>query len=73
MSRILTIHLPDATEARLEAIALELGVSVVELAENAVAEACLDFFHARGFRDDPARSAAPVRGADIIPMERHHG
>ena len=49
MSRILTIHLPDDTEARMEAIAAELGRNIAELAECA-----LDYFRGRPADQDPA-------------------
>lgn len=54
MSRILTIHLPDDTEARMEAIAAELGRNIAELAECAVAESALDYFRSRPADQDPA-------------------
>lgn len=60
MSRILTIHLPDDTEARMEAIARELGRNICELAECAVAESALDYFRGRPTDQDPARQRKSV-------------
>lgn len=60
MSRIITIHLPDDTEARMDAIARELGRSIEELAECAVAESALDYFRSRPVDQDPARQRKKV-------------
>lgn len=55
----LTIHIDEATEARLRQIAEELGFRQIEtLAENAVAEAALDYFRHQPSRD-PVRQEAP--------------
>lgn len=51
----ISIHIDEATELRLRAIADELQRDVHELAESAVAEAALDFFRARHLSADPAR------------------
>ncbi len=62
----LTIHLDNATEQRLRAIADELRRDVHELAESAVAEAALDYFRSRPMDADPARSETPLaHGANL--------
>ena len=56
MSRSITIHMPDETEKRMDAVARELGRDVNELAECAVAESALDYFRGRPQSADPARN-----------------
>jgi predicted transcriptional regulator len=55
MSRVISIHLPEATAARLEAIAAELDRPVSELVECAAAESALDYFRSRPIDQDPGK------------------
>lgn len=48
MSRLISVHLDDATERRLLAASSELGRSIEDLAEAAVAEEALAFERSRG-------------------------
>jgi predicted transcriptional regulator len=53
MATSILIHIDDATEARLNIIARELGRDTRDLAQTSVEEAALGYFRSR--RDDPAR------------------
>lgn len=58
MARVLTILVDDDTEARLLAIASELGRDVDELAAAAVSETALDHFRKGDFARDPVHGQA---------------
>ncbi|MCW5720850.1 MAG: hypothetical protein KIS86_06885 [Devosia sp.] len=68
MMAILSIHLDDATAARLQTIAANEGRTQDELASAAVSEEALRYFTARD--DDPAKSnednAATKRAANAL-------
>lgn len=62
----LTIHIDEATERRLRAIAEELHRNVHELAESAVAEAALSYFRSSPISASPGRATLQqVQGANL--------
>ena len=60
---ILSVYVDEADQRRLEAIALETGRSVEDLASAAVSEAALEAYRHR--KDDPFKQRRRAESADL--------